>query len=196
VQWAPDLIEAQVRSGHVDDARAALDDFEEQARSTGRVWALAAAARCRGLLAPCDAFDEPFVEARERHESTPTPFEVARTELCYGERLRRARRRADARPPLRKALALFERLGAEPYAERTRSELRATGEAVRSGDAARSDDLTPQELEIARLVAGGATNREAAAALYLSPKTIETHLGRVYRKLRVRSRTELARVLA
>ena len=196
VQWAPDLIEAHVRCGHIDEASAALDDLEEQAGATGRVWALAAAARCRGLLAPLDAFDSAFLEARELHESTPTPFELARTELCYGERLRRARRRADARAPLRRALGIFERLGAEPYAERTRSELRATGETVRSGDAARSDELTPQELEIARIVAAGATNREAATALYLSPKTIETHLGRVYRKLHVRSRTELARLLA
>src|SRR5207249_8897288 len=111
-------------------------------------------------------------------------------------RLRRARRRIDARVPLRAALACFERLGADPWAVRARIELVATGETVRSSEAARTDELTPQELEIARLVAGGATNREAATALHLSPKTIEAHLSRIYRKLRIRSRTELARRLA
>ena len=117
-------------------------------------------------------------------------------ELAYGERLRRARRRTDARIQLRSALTAFERLGALPWAERAAVELRATGETVRSSDAARTDELTAQELEIARLVAGGATNREAATALFLSPKTIEAHLSRIYRKLRIRSRTELARRLA
>src|SRR5205823_7686674 len=108
-----------------------------------------------------------------------TPFDRARTELCFGARLRRARRRCDARAPLREALAIFEHLGAKPWAARARSELLATGETVRSGDAARTDELTAQEAAVARLVADGATNREAAAALYVSVKTIETHLGRV-----------------
>jgi DNA-binding CsgD family transcriptional regulator len=196
IQWPPDLIEALVRCGRVDDARRTLDVFDARARETGRVWALGASARCRGLLAPCHSFADAFLEARELHESSGDPFEQARTELCFGERLRRARRRVDSRPPLRAALAIFERLGATPWADRARTELRATGETVRSGEAARTDELTPQELEIARIVAQGATNREAAAALYVSVKTIEAHLGRIYRKLRVRSRTELARLFA
>jgi len=196
IQWPPDLIEACLRCGRNEEARAVLERFEGEARSTGRIWALATAARCRGLLAGNDEFEEAFLEARAQHELSVHPFDRARTELCFGERLRRARRRADAREPLRAALATFERLGALPWARRARAELRATGETVRSREEARTDDLTPQELEIAQLVAGGATNREAASALYLSPKTIEAHLSRVYRKLRVRSRTELARALA
>jgi DNA-binding CsgD family transcriptional regulator len=196
LQSAPDLIEAYVRCGRVAEAEAALAELERQAHATERPWALATAARCRGLLAPAARFEAAFLEARELHESSEMPFDAARTELCYGSRLRRARRRSDARAPLRTALATFERLGAEPWAARARSELLATGETMRSGDAARTDELTPRELAIAELVAGGATNREAAAALYLSPKTIETHLSRVYRKLGVRSRTELARRLA
>ena len=196
IQWAPDLIEAYVRCGRKDEAQGALERFEGLACATKRVWALATAARCRGLLAPNDTFEAAFREALAQHTRDENPFDRARTELCFGERLRRARRRIDARVPLRAALACFERLGADPWAVRARIELVATGETVRSSEAARTDELTPQELEIARLVAGGATNREAATALYLSPKTIEAHLGRVYRKLRVRSRTELARLLA
>jgi DNA-binding CsgD family transcriptional regulator/tetratricopeptide (TPR) repeat protein len=195
LQWAPDLIEAQLRCGRRQDARSTLERFAARAQADGGRWARAGAARCRGQLAAPDSFEEAFLEALAAlggHD----PFDRARTELCYGERLRRARRRCDARIQLRAALTTFERLGARPWAERAAAELRATGETIRSSDEARSDELTPQELEIARLVGGGATNREAATALYLSPKTIEAHLSRIYRKLRVRSRTELARRLA
>jgi DNA-binding NarL/FixJ family response regulator len=119
------------------------------------------------------------------------PFERARTQLCYGERLRRLRRRADARRHLHEALETFTRLGAQPWAERTRSELRATGSTVR-----RSTDalpkLTPQELQVALVVARGATNHEAATTLFLSQKTIEYHLSNIYRKTQIRSRAELA----
>jgi DNA-binding NarL/FixJ family response regulator len=125
------------------------------------------------------------------HARTEMPFERARTELCYGERLRRARRRAEARDQLHAALETFQRLGAEPWADRARNELRATGETVRR-DPSASDELTLQELQVALKVAEGATNREAAAAMFLSPKTIEAHLSRIYSKLGVRSRTELA----
>jgi DNA-binding CsgD family transcriptional regulator len=194
VQWTPDLVEAYVRAGRHDDAVRTLERFEQVADATGRTWALATAARCRGLLAD-DGFDEHFVRALELHATTPTPFERARTALCYGEQLRRGRRRAEARPWLGEALETFERLGAGPWAERARAELAATGETARRRDAP-VEELTPQELQIALVVARGATNKEAGAALFLSPKTIETHLGRVYRKLNVRSRTELARLLA
>jgi DNA-binding NarL/FixJ family response regulator len=124
------------------------------------------------------------------------PFELARTQLCFGERLRRGRRRADAREPLRHALETFEQLSARPWAERARTELAATGETARPRNANAADELTPQELQIALVVANGATNKEAGAALFLSPKTIESHLSRIYRKLDVRSRTELVRRLA
>jgi DNA-binding NarL/FixJ family response regulator len=124
------------------------------------------------------------------------PFDVARTQLCYGERLRRQRRRIEAREQLRAAMEAFDRLGAEAFAERARTELAATGQTARRGEAALSGTLTGQELQVALMVAKGATNREAAVALYLSPKTIEYHLRSVYRKLGIRSRVALARVVA
>ena len=196
IQWAPDLIEAYVRAGRDDEARAALEVFEAQAEQTGRNWALAASARCRGLLAGADELDAYFARATELHRTTPTPFELARSELCFGEQLRRHGRRVDARQPLRSALEAFEQLGAEAWAERARVELGASGETARRRDPAAAGQLTPQELQVALVVSQGATNREAGAALFLSPKTIEAHLGRIYRKLDVRSRTELARLLA
>jgi DNA-binding NarL/FixJ family response regulator len=113
-----------------------------------------------------------------------------------GEVLRRQRRRVDARLVLRDALHTFERLGAEPWARRAHAELLATGEKARRRDGAASRDLTPQELQIALAVAQGATNREAAAQLFLSPRTIEAHLSDVYRKLGARSRTELVLIFA
>lgn len=196
IQWAPDLIEAYVRLGRAADAELALEDFDRLAHKTERTWALAAAGRCRGLLAFEDEFEVEFRRALELHDRTPTPFERARTELCFGERLRRAKRRAEAREPLREALQTFERLGAAPWSERARVELAASGETARRRDPYAAEQLTPQELQVALVVARGATNKEAGAALFLSPKTIETHLGRVYRKLSVRSRTELAHLLS
>lgn len=196
VQWAPDLIEAFTRTGRTEDATRELEVFARHAEETQRNWALAGAARCRGLLASDEEFEESFVQAIELHARTPTPFEHARTELCFGERLRRSRRRTDARKPLRSALETFERLGADPWAERARIELAASGETARRRDRSASNQLTPHELQVALVVGEGATNREAGAALFLSPKTIEAHLGRIYQKLNVRSRNELARVLA
>jgi DNA-binding CsgD family transcriptional regulator len=156
----------------------------------------AAAARAAALAIDPAKIDDAFAEALSLHEQAGIPFELARTELCYGERLRRARRLSDARRPLRSALATFERLGAVPWADRARKELAASGErSAPSGRNSRIAKLTGQELQVALLVADGATNREAAAALFVSPKTIEGHLGRAYAKLGVRSRTELARLL-
>ncbi|MDX6538061.1 MAG: hypothetical protein QOD37_2402, partial [Gaiellales bacterium] len=122
--------------------------------------------------------------------------ERARTELAYGERLRRVRRRGDARSHLRDAHAAFRRLGAEPWAERARLELAATGETARKRDPSTLDQLTPRELQIALELAAGLTTREAAAKLYLSPKTIEYHLRSAYRKLGIASRGELTAALA
>jgi DNA-binding CsgD family transcriptional regulator len=196
VPWAADLVESYVRAGQTEHARETLSKFSAKSEASGHVSALATAARCRGLLATDDDIDRAFEEALHWHERLPMPFEQARTEFCFGERLRRARRVAEARVMLNRALAGFERLGAAVWAERTRSELRATGARVARA-AARSDrDLTAQELQVALLVAQGATNREVAAALFLSPKTVEFHLGHVYAKLGIRSRTELARTLA
>jgi DNA-binding CsgD family transcriptional regulator len=194
MQHTPDFIEACVHAGRIPEARDALAGFERQASATERTWTLATAARCRGLVADADDFEAQFDDALAWHHRTPTPFERARTELCYGERLRRSRRTTQARERLRSALTTFERLGAAPWAQRAEVELRATGEHRRRGLAAHWE-LTPQEIEVAAIVARGATNREAAAALFVSPKTIEAHLGRIYRKVGIRSRTELANLL-
>jgi DNA-binding CsgD family transcriptional regulator len=196
LQWAPDLVEACIRDRQVDRALDALEEFESQARTVGRLSALAAAARCRGLLAADGAFDEPLTSALALHDRVPTPFKRARTELVLGERLRRSRRRKESREHLRSALQAFQQLGSAAWADRARSELRASGESVRTAEERRVGALTPQELQVAALVADGATNREAAAALFLSAKTIEFHLSNVYRKLGIRSRTELASVVA
>jgi DNA-binding CsgD family transcriptional regulator len=196
VEWLPDLIEAYIRADRIDDARLRLERWERLAAQTQRLWALAAAARYRGLLAADVDIDAHFGQALALHRRTPSAFERARTELCYGERLRRAGRRVDARIRLRSALEAFERLGAVPWAERTRAELHATGETARRRDPTAAERLTPQELQVALAVGEGRTNRDVAAALFLSPKTIEYHLGNVYRKLDVRSRAQLAHLLA
>src|SRR6202158_47144 len=188
-QEGPDLIEAYVHTGRRSQAQAALMVLQAQAATAPGLWTRAAAARSRGLLE--DDFQPWFEEAMALHARTDMPFERARTELCFGERLRRARRRAEARDQLHAALQTFERLGAEPWDDRARNELRSTGETVRRNRSA-SDELTLQELQVALKVSGGATNREAAAAMFLSPKTIEAHLSRIYSKLGIRSRTELA----
>jgi DNA-binding CsgD family transcriptional regulator len=147
-------------------------------------------------MAESGAFEGAFSEALKLHASTPMPFERARTELCYGERLRRDRRRGDARDPLRAALRTFENLGAADWASRARAELRACGETLSAPRGPGLDDLTPHELQVALTVGVGATNREAATALFLSAKTIDFHLRNIYRKLGIRSRSELAVVVA
>jgi DNA-binding CsgD family transcriptional regulator len=198
VQWAPDHIEALARSGETERASVSLERFTRDAVATGRRWALAAAARCRGILAPAD-FAEHFEEALRLHADDGQPFERARTQLAYAERLRRVKQRADARPFLNDALATFERLGAKPWIARAQAELQATGGPSGPREEAavsRADELTPSELKIALLVAQGLTNREVAGSLFLSPKTVEHHLSSIYRKLDVRSRTQLARLFA
>jgi DNA-binding CsgD family transcriptional regulator len=195
VPYLPDLVEAYVRGGRIEEARPVLDLLEERARRTERAASLAAAARCRGLVEDRE-FGGAFEEALRWHERAGMPFEQARTELCYAERLRRARSRTEARDRAAAALRTFERLGAEPWAERARAELRAGGGTARRREAVGLGSLTPQEVQVAMVVGEGATNREAAAALFLSPKTIDFHLGNVYRKLGIRSRAELARQVA
>jgi DNA-binding CsgD family transcriptional regulator len=193
----PNLIEAYVRVGRTDEATDLLGPFEGLASDSQLAWELAPAARCRGLLASDDEFEAAFLAGLAECERISLPFEQGRIELCLGERLRRAGRRIDARVHLRSALSCFERLGAVSWTERSRSELRASGETIRSRVAPASrETLTPQELKVALVVAEGLSNREAATALFLSPKTIEAHLGRVYRKLGIRSRSQLARAFA
>lgn len=186
-----DLLEAYVRAGRREEAEALLPLLD------GSGWARAVAARGRALLAPDDELRSAFDAALALHDALGMPFERARTLLALGERLRRAKQRAEAREPLTAALDAFERLGARPWAERARTELRATGGQASGRRAqAAAEQLTPHELQIAVLVSQGMTNREAAAALFLSPKTIEYHLGQIYRKLDVRGRAQLARLMA
>jgi DNA-binding CsgD family transcriptional regulator len=193
VHWQPDLIEAYVRAGDLDAARHALDSLEQQAQRTGGHWALGTAARYRALLTDGPVAYDYFDASLQHLEAVKAPFEIARTKLCRGERLRRAGHRNDARRILRDAREIFEELGATPWAARAASELRGTGAKPRrrTNHGAR-DELTAHELQVALVVAGGASNREAAAALFLSPKTIEFHLAHIYPKLGVRGRTELA----
>jgi DNA-binding CsgD family transcriptional regulator len=188
--WAPDLIEAHWRVGDLGAARRRLEAFQAQADATGRRWALAAAARCAGLLASTPAEAEAaFATALRWHDQLDAPFERARTLL----RLAEHRLTVGAGPggrgaegPLRAALATFERLGAEPWAAQARRLLGAEPVPVEVAP------LTRQERQVAAIVGRGATNREAAEQLFLSPRTIDFHLQNIYRKLQVRSRTELA----
>jgi DNA-binding CsgD family transcriptional regulator len=193
---APELVELHVSAGHAEEARRLAAEAAAQARAKGRPWALARAARAEALVTDDDgAALARFADALALHEKTSDTFEAARTRLCLGERLRRGGRRAEARLELRAALAAFEGLRAAPWAERAAAELKATGETVRRRDPATLDDLTPQELRIALMLSDGTTVREAAAALYLSPKTVEYHLRNAYLKLGVNSRERLAAAL-
>jgi DNA-binding CsgD family transcriptional regulator len=192
VSPAPELVEAYLRLGRSEEAASLAAEYSERAAEKGQPWALARAARAKGLLAPDEQLEEWFADALRLHARTPDLFETARTHLAYGARLRRARQRLRAREELRAALELFDRLGAAPWAEQANAELAATGETARRRVPSTLDDLTPQELQIALLLARGQTTREAAASLFLSPKTIEYHLRNVYRKLDIHSREELA----
>ncbi|OPG12720.1 AAA family ATPase [Microbispora sp. GKU 823] len=192
VYFAPDQIEAAVRLGL--PAREPLRRFEEWATASGQDWALAVLHRCRALLeSDWERAHEDFIAAVRLHAGSGRPWEAARTRLAFGERLRRERDKGSARPHLRAAWETFERLGARPWAERARTELRATGDT--SSPAARTEALSalsPQELQIVRLAARGLTNREIGAQLFLSPKTVSYHLYRAFPKLNVASRAQLA----
>ena len=190
------LVDAYLRLGRTEAAGQVAARFLAAARAKGQPWSLALALRCQGLLAGDPEFATHFDQALQLHAQTPDEFEAARTRLAYGGRLRRARNRVLAREQLRAATDVFERLGARPWAERARAELVVTGETRRRRGPSTIDELTPQELHIAMLLASEKTTREAAAALFLSPKTVEYHLRHVYQKLGVHSREELAAALA
>lgn len=190
VPWEHDLIEAFAAVGRTADARARLRHLAEEAHGSDGAQTHALVARCRGLLDP--DHERHFEEALAHHARVPVPFEVARTRLLYGERLRRDRRRGRAEEQLRAAFDTFEALGAAPWAERALRELEAVGAiAVRAAPTAMAD-LTPRELQVTVAVASGATNAEVAARLFMSEKTVARHLSSVFAKLGVRSRTELA----
>jgi DNA-binding NarL/FixJ family response regulator len=186
----PDLVEALARLGRMDEAIAALPrlaDHEAHPRTSEAI-----AARCAGIVAEDpDEADAHFARALALHPADEDVFGRARTRLLRGERLRRARRRVEAREQLRGALDVFERLGAAPWADRARSELRASGETATRRDPVATAALTPQELQVARYVQQGFTNKEVAAQLFLSPRTIDAHLRNVFGKLGITARSQL-----
>ena len=192
---APDMVDALVRMGRDEEARQVAARFESAAQAKRQPFALARAARAQALVADDRHFVELFESALQHHESTPDTFERARTQLYFGERLRRTRKRVEARKHLRAALKAFDELGAAPWAERAMGELQASGETARVRSDTYRQQLTPQELQVAMTLAEGTTTREAAARLYLSPKTVEYHLRHVYDKLEIRSREELRAAL-
>jgi DNA-binding CsgD family transcriptional regulator len=187
-----ELIEAATRSGRKDRAVRALEVLSETTRASGTPWARGIEARSRALLAEGEAAETLYREAMQHLQPTRLRVDLARTHLLYGEWLRRERRRIDARTELRVAHELFSEFGMEAFAERARVELEATGERARRRTVDTLGDLTPQEAQISRLVAQGHTNREIAGQLFISPSTVEYHLRKVFRKLGVKSRTQLA----
>jgi DNA-binding CsgD family transcriptional regulator len=191
-----ELIEATVRAGTPELAVDTCSRLGEMARASGTDWALGLAARSEALLADDQRAEELYLEAVARLGRTRMAVDLARAHLLYGEWLRRQRRRTDAREQLRTAHEHFSLFGMEAFAERARVELEATGEHARERGVEATGDLTPQEAQVARLVAQGKTNREIAAQLFISSSTVEYHLRKVFRKLGVKSRTQLARRMA
>ncbi len=182
----PDLVEAAARAGVPERAAGPLDRFAGWAERTGQPWARSLVHRCRAVLS---GGERDYLRALELGAR---PFETARTQLLYGEWLRRAKRKAEARTQLGHALDTFERLGARPWAARTRAELEATGLPAPVATERTPTTLTPQELQIARLAGQGLSNKDIAAQLFLSPKTVAYHLYKAYPKLNIGSRGELA----
>jgi DNA-binding CsgD family transcriptional regulator len=192
--WAlVELIEAGVRAGRPDEAAAALGRLSERTQASGTEWALGIEARCRALVSDDEAL---YRESIDRLARSRAAVELARSRLLYGEWLRRENRRTDAREVLRAAHESFSQMGAEAFAERARRELLATGETVPRITADTRDALTPQEIQVARLARDGHSNPEIGAQLYISPRTVEYHLRKVFRKLDVSSRKELRDALA
>jgi DNA-binding CsgD family transcriptional regulator len=190
-----DLIEAAVRSGSPEDAAEPLRRLNQLAPASGTEWARAAESAARALVSRGEGAQRHYCRAIERIEAAGVPFFHARMHLLYGEWLRRDNRRLDARRHLRLAHEMLEAMGARGYAERAGRELLATGATARKRIDATRDDLTAQEVQIARLAAAGHTNPEIGARLFLSPRTVEWHLRKVYPKLGVRGRRELGRAL-
>ncbi|MEU4113418.1 AAA family ATPase [Kitasatospora sp. NPDC028055] len=193
----PDLVEAAVRLGTPDRAAEAYERFARWTTAAGRPWAEALRLRCQALLGPDELAEPAYRAALGLHATTHRPFEQARTALLYGEWLRRTRRRTDARPHLTAALEVFDRLAAHPWSTRARTELSATGAPAPTPQPspALPNPLTPQELQIARLAAQGLTNRDIAAQLFLSPRTVAHHLYKAYPKLGITSRAALPTTL-
>lgn len=191
--FVPDAVEAMIQLGRLAEAEPLIERFERNGHRLDRAWMLAVSARCRGMLLAARGDVEAASEAAERalreHERLPMPFELARTQLLAGQIQRRQRQREAASATLREALATFEDLGTPLWAERARAELN------RAGGTRTKTELTASEARVAELAASGMSNRDMAAALFISPKTVEANLSRIYRKLNIHSRAELGRLM-
>jgi DNA-binding CsgD family transcriptional regulator/tetratricopeptide (TPR) repeat protein len=192
----PELVEAGVRCDEQDVARRALDALCQKTQASPTAWARGVEARSRALVSAGNAAEGLYKEAIEQLERTRLRAELARAHLLYGEWLRREHRRVDARAQLRVAHGMLSDMGADAFAERARRELLATGETVRKRTVETFDELTPQEVQVARLAAGGQTNPEIGAQLFLSSRTVEWHLRKVFGKLGISSRKELRTALS
>ncbi|HXO09275.1 MAG TPA: LuxR C-terminal-related transcriptional regulator, partial [Solirubrobacteraceae bacterium] len=190
-----ELIEAAVRSGQPQLAGHALDLLVETTHASGTDWALGVEARCRALLSDGDAAERLYREAIERLARARLRLQFARAHLLYGEWLRRERRRLDAREQLRPAFEMFDAMGMEGFAARAERELLATGERVRKRSVETRDELTAQEAQVARLARDGLSNVEIGQRLFISRHTVSYHLRKVFTKLDIASRTQLARAL-
>ncbi|MGB8879288.1 MAG: LuxR C-terminal-related transcriptional regulator [Solirubrobacteraceae bacterium] len=190
-----ELVEAASRTGHTELLESALEWFSERSRATPSEWALGIEARIHALLSNGDAADGFFRESIDRLGRSRVRVELARAHLIYGEWLRRERRRVDAREQLRAAHEMFEAMRLDGFAERARRELLATGETARKRTIETRDDLTPQETLIARMARDGLSNPEIATRLFISPRTVKYHLRKVFTKLDISSRVELAAAL-
>ncbi|HEX8864567.1 MAG TPA: helix-turn-helix transcriptional regulator, partial [Lentzea sp.] len=189
----PELVEAAMRCGEEKSALAALEDLTERTSAAGTEWGLGVAASARALVTGEESDHRAALSHLEI--TTARPY-LARAHLLYGEWLRRAGRRIDAREQLRTAHDLLSDMGMQAFAARAAVELQTTGEVARSRSAQAADDLTVQEQHIARLVATGATSKEVAARLFLSPRTVDAHLRNVFRKLGINSRRQLKDVFS
>jgi DNA-binding CsgD family transcriptional regulator len=189
-----ELVEAAARAGAEDEAAAALRILEDRAGAAGTDWALGVLAWARAMLSDSRAAEALYGEAIERLSRTRIAIHLARAQLAYGEWLRRENRRLDAREHLRTAYELFNNAGAQAFADRSRIELEATGEHAHKRAAGTLDALTPQEAQVARLARDGLSNPAIGAQLFISPRTVQYHLRKVFQKLDITSRNQLGRV--
>jgi DNA-binding CsgD family transcriptional regulator len=188
------LVESAAHAGRLEGIEPFVARFERWAQWDRRAWTQVVAHYCRALITQGEEAERHYQAALAVEGLGELPLELARTELVYGEWLRRQRRKVDARVHLRAALAVFERLGASPWAERTRSELQASGQTARRRDPSTREQLTPQELQVARLASQGLTNQQIAEQLFISRHTVGYHLHKLYAKLGIASRAELWRL--
>jgi ATP/maltotriose-dependent transcriptional regulator MalT len=191
-----ELIEAATRSGKSDLAAEALRQLSDATRASGTDWALGAEAYARALLSENEVAEDHYREAIERLARTRARAWLARAHLVYGEWLRRQKRRLDAREQLRSAYEMLAAMGAEAFAERARRELLATGESARKRTVETLGDLTAHEAQIARLARDGLSNPEIGAQLFISPRTVQYHLHKVFGKLDISSRNQLEAALS